>query len=563
MATAAKQVDLVEQVTLDIPDGALGLATTYVPHAHVHPDPEQPRVDADDLLRASVLKNGILQAITVRPHPTRAGEYMIVDGERRWSASDGLLELIPVQIRHDQENAARRLVTQLVANTGKPLTPIEEARAYARILNDGGLTMTELSALLGTPRSTIGERLILVELGPWIPFLESGQLPVSHAVRALGPLRNAPDAVHAVAISEITDDIAFDEGITYEDFRDAVRQAYRDAVYPLAKSKADHEPQPLFNTTKHDAECACGTVAWPFGWDEKRTRKACINPDWWKPLHEAAEAERKAKEKVERQAQRQAGRAATADDGPSLVLPKGVKKVKAQYGNLPAGVVQLTTPEGRWNVARHVHDRALRLDPADLGEIDARQLVEIPKDWRGQPYAKVGTQDTAAIERAAAAWRARFAKRRAVVTEKVRTEIARHSSKFAVASGSGTSNGMYKLLETVARHHGADVRDLAEVLGYSLPPDVAECHRHELGGKMAAWLKTLDNQQLDTLATAFATAAGRDIALVTERVDEEEMEALREIAGRRIPWLPADAADSAAAGLGDDDEDEDAGAGAG
>src|SRR5207344_3217740 len=70
----------------------------------LEPGPFQPRGTIDptslDELVSSIQARGILQPILARPHPSRAGHYQIIAGERRWRAAQraGLHE-VPTLLR--------------------------------------------------------------------------------------------------------------------------------------------------------------------------------------------------------------------------------------------------------------------------------------------------------------------------------------------------------------------------------------------------------------------------------------------------------------------------------
>src|SRR5688572_25960629 len=64
----------------------------------IHPDPKQPRSNPDAELRTSIEANGILQPLVVRPHPERKGEWLLVDGERRWRGAEGVLDELPARV---------------------------------------------------------------------------------------------------------------------------------------------------------------------------------------------------------------------------------------------------------------------------------------------------------------------------------------------------------------------------------------------------------------------------------------------------------------------------------
>lgn len=130
------------------------------------PDPHQPRQDVDSDLAASIEQEGVLQPITVRRHPQASphAAFIIVDGERRWRGSiKAGRKLIPAIVRDDVDDEAKRLVRQSVSNTGKPLSPLEEAKAWKRVQELTSMNAAQLAKVLGRPKSTVGDRLALAE----------------------------------------------------------------------------------------------------------------------------------------------------------------------------------------------------------------------------------------------------------------------------------------------------------------------------------------------------------------------------------------------------------------
>ena len=87
----------------------------------IEPDPEQPRKRFDDdalnQLADSIVENGLLQPIAVRPKKVGPG-YIIIAGERRWRAARlaGLVE-VPVIIKDvtDEQAAALARLQSLQA----------------------------------------------------------------------------------------------------------------------------------------------------------------------------------------------------------------------------------------------------------------------------------------------------------------------------------------------------------------------------------------------------------------------------------------------------------------
>jgi ParB/RepB/Spo0J family partition protein len=221
-----------------------------IPRKLIHPDPDQPRVKVDDGLQASIDSEGIIQAITVRPHPELADEWMIVDGERRYLGG-AHLKTIPCRIRLDLEDSVDRLITQLAANAGKPLTPIEEARAFKKALDaDPKLTQAKLAERLGIPRSTIGDRIRLIEIHPaWMKLIESGKLQVSHAP-LIHQYRAVPDDYQVKAAKNVADGEGWqmqkysEKGdiIPIAAFRDILRDAFKDYVIRLDEVRSYKGP---------------------------------------------------------------------------------------------------------------------------------------------------------------------------------------------------------------------------------------------------------------------------------------------------------------------------------
>ncbi|MGN6111269.1 MAG: ParB/RepB/Spo0J family partition protein, partial [Kofleriaceae bacterium] len=386
-----------EQLAIDIPEATRKPRVSVVPRAIIHPDPHQPRVDADADLRASIARNGIIQPITVRPHPERSGEYMIVDGERRWRGSADVLDELPVIIRRDQEDSARRLVTQVVANSGKALAPVEEAKAFRQIVEDTGMSISDAADLVGVPRSTFAERLRLLDLGPWLELLQAGEITISQAVRALVPLAGIPAKYHEQMIAKVRKDYRWGKrggpGMSLSDFESLIRICYTPLMYPLKKSSSSWLKQPEFPTSKHDDECTCGAPK--FELSGAGARACCGNPDWWRPKHRKAVAEKKAAEPKAKSPAKKA-----------LALPEGHTTARVSWeGDAPKGVTLLSTRAGTWRTPSGYHSTEPRFDPADLGELDPTKLVLV--DWpnrRPGEYPVVGTRQAAAVKRATEAW---------------------------------------------------------------------------------------------------------------------------------------------------------------
>ena len=127
------------------------------------------------------------------------GMYEIIAGERRWRASKqaGLSE-IPCIIMDADELRASQLA--LIENIQREnLNAYEEAKAYKSLMDDFGLTQEEVSEKIGKNRSTIANRMRLLDLpDEVVELLVRGELSAGHC-RALLGLR---DRSSLISLSE-------------------------------------------------------------------------------------------------------------------------------------------------------------------------------------------------------------------------------------------------------------------------------------------------------------------------------------------------------------------------
>jgi len=147
------------------------------------PNSFQPRKNFDPEkmaeLAASIKEHGVLQPVIVRPH---SSGYELVVGERRLRASKQLgLEKIPAVIKtlSDQDMTEIALIENIQRHD---LNPVEEARAYKRLIEEFGLTQDAVAKKLGKSRPFVANFLRILNLPEEIlDLLESGRLTVGHA----------------------------------------------------------------------------------------------------------------------------------------------------------------------------------------------------------------------------------------------------------------------------------------------------------------------------------------------------------------------------------------------
>lgn len=160
-----------------------------VPISSISPNPRQPRTvfDEDELneLIASIKEIGILQPPVVRK--VSEGRYELIMGERRLRAAKAAgLTSIPVIIRQTPDNELLR--EALIENIHRSqLNPLEEAAAYAGLLDDFGCTHDELALKLGRSRPLISNMLRLLNLPATVQRkVAAGVISAGHARALLG-----------------------------------------------------------------------------------------------------------------------------------------------------------------------------------------------------------------------------------------------------------------------------------------------------------------------------------------------------------------------------------------
>jgi len=112
-------------------------------------------------LIASIKKSGVIQPIIVRRLDKG---YEIIAGERRWRAAQAAgLKDVPVVVREasDMEAAEMSLIENIQR---EELNPLEEANAYATLMETFRLSQEEISTRVGKDRSTIANTVRLLKL---------------------------------------------------------------------------------------------------------------------------------------------------------------------------------------------------------------------------------------------------------------------------------------------------------------------------------------------------------------------------------------------------------------
>jgi ParB family transcriptional regulator, chromosome partitioning protein len=176
------------------PAAATGDAVRTALTSRITPNPFQPRREftPEQLaeLEDSIRQNGLLQPLVVRPAADGAAEgaeWELVAGERRWRAVRRLgWAEVPVVVRELDDRAM--LVLAIVENVQRAdLSPLEEAAAYRRLIEDFDFTQAEVADSVGRERSTVANLIRLLALPASVQrMVNSGDLTMGHARALLG-----------------------------------------------------------------------------------------------------------------------------------------------------------------------------------------------------------------------------------------------------------------------------------------------------------------------------------------------------------------------------------------
>jgi ParB family chromosome partitioning protein len=164
--------------------GAVETELAQLPVEAIHPNPRQPRkrhdAEAAHGLADSVRSQGVIQPVMVRRRA--AGGWELIAGERRWRAArEAGLATVPAMVREADDRDS--LVLALVENVAREqLSPVEEARACALLIDDFGLSLGEVSERVGRSKPSVSNRMRLLDLSDDVlALVERGELSEGHA----------------------------------------------------------------------------------------------------------------------------------------------------------------------------------------------------------------------------------------------------------------------------------------------------------------------------------------------------------------------------------------------
>ncbi len=211
---------------------------------NIVPNPHQPRLHFDEEklkeLTESIKEHGILQPLVV----TKKGEqYELIAGERRLQAAKKAgLTTVPVIVRDVTEQ--QKLELAIIENIQRHnLNPIEEAKAFLRLVDEFNLPQEKVAEKMGKSRSSVTNTLRLLHLPVEIQrAVSEGKISEGHA-KALLAIEN-PEKQRAVF------DLIIKEELTVRETETKVRSI---SVKPHVRSAVQLQPE-ILERTEHLTE---------------------------------------------------------------------------------------------------------------------------------------------------------------------------------------------------------------------------------------------------------------------------------------------------------------------
>lgn len=278
-------------------------------------------------LVASIRENGVLEPMLVhdrasepgdawgdKPRPPWTGRrYWVIAGERRWRAANEVGVPVLCVVRTLTEQQALQLA--LIENLQRAdMTAVEEARAFKRLL-DSGFKQAELASKVGIDRSTIANRVRLLQLpDALLDLIEDGKLELAHARDLLLPFAQVPATKRTKLYGAVAKALKAEKRQLGEsELLSLVAREAGKLSHAISDREMLHgiDDEPEFDAGKH-RECKCHGPKFRYhggSWGTKYIR--CFDDAWWDAAQKAAIAKRKAAEK--KVAQKLAAKGAAGD----------------------------------------------------------------------------------------------------------------------------------------------------------------------------------------------------------------------------------------------------------
>jgi ParB family chromosome partitioning protein len=137
-----------------------------LPLDRIAPNKYQPRKEFNQEALAELAESfksqGVLQPILAVPE---GGGYMLVAGERRYRAARlAGLQSIPALVLHDLDKTEMLQIALIENLQREDLNPIDTAEAYRRLIEECGLSQSQLGERVGKSRTAVTNTLRLLTL---------------------------------------------------------------------------------------------------------------------------------------------------------------------------------------------------------------------------------------------------------------------------------------------------------------------------------------------------------------------------------------------------------------
>ena len=211
--------------------------TNEIPIELIDPSALQPRSVFDDgkldELAKSIRVNGVVQPVLVR---RKGNRFELIAGERRWrAAAIAGLNKIPAVVRNVSDDKVLEIA--LIENIQREdLNPIEEAKAYKKLIETLGLTQETVGERVGRDRSYVTNYLRLLKLPEDLQeLLQVGRISTGHARALLGV--DHLDTQRRIARRII------EQGLSVRAAEQLVRLAGMKTAQPLTRTPARRQEQ--------------------------------------------------------------------------------------------------------------------------------------------------------------------------------------------------------------------------------------------------------------------------------------------------------------------------------
>lgn len=209
------------------------------------PDPDQPRKTFDPEPLARLAENIRIRGQLV-PGLVRWSKehekYIIIDGERRFRATQMAKATEFACVVEDESDPAEILELQLITNAlREEVPPVEQARAWERLMASRGYTLRQLGDVLGIDHSTVGKSLDLLRLPESVQAqVDAGQIAASTA----GLVAKLPEADQLAVADRIVD-----EGLSRAQASAIVRDVAAKRTRTASKPEGKARPKPATTRT--------------------------------------------------------------------------------------------------------------------------------------------------------------------------------------------------------------------------------------------------------------------------------------------------------------------------